>query len=88
MERFYTEAVSPVEAYDERNHTELLKTIFILAENDMDFKRTSDAMYLHENTVRYRVSKAKELMPYGRSDIDFFVTLSIVYKIHLLQTDL
>ena len=84
IERFYDETISPIRKYDAKNHTELLHTLFALVENDMDFKKTSEALFLHENTIRYRVSKAKELMPYGKSDMDFFVTLTIAHKIHLL----
>lgn len=84
LEKFYQETILPIKKYDEKNGTELLSTIFMLAKHDMDFRQTSDALFLHENTVRYRVNKAKELMPYGKSDMDFYLTLSAAYRIHLL----
>ena len=43
-------------------------------------------MFVHENTVRYRINKIKELIPYGANDVDFRDTISFVYKIYLIKT--
>lgn len=84
FEDFYNETILPIKEYDQNNNTQLLQTMFVLAKNDMDFKKTSEAMFMHENTIRYRINKVKELLSYGVSDMDFFITVSMLYKIHIL----
>lgn len=84
FEDFYNETILPIKEYDQNNNTQLLQTMFVLAKNDMDFKKTSEAMFMHENTIRYRITKVKELLSYGVSDMDFFITVSMLYKIHIL----
>ena len=54
-------------------------------QNEMDYKKTAKAMYVHENTIRYRMSRIRELINFGKTEIDFFETISIVYKIHKLK---
>lgn len=84
FEDFYNETILPIKEYDQNNNTQLLQTMFVLAKNDMDFKKTSETMFMHENTIRYRINKVKELLSYGVSDMDFFITVSMLYKIHIL----
>ena len=54
-------------------------------ENNMDYKKTSKALFVHENTIRYRINKLKEMIPYGKSEIDFYETISVVSKIHKMK---
>ena len=39
-----------------------------------------------KNTVRYRINNLKEILNYGKSEVDFLETLSMIYKIHKLLT--
>lgn len=87
LEEFYQEVITPITVYDQKHHTELLHTLFVFVKNNMDYTKTCADMFLHENTVRYRIGKIKELIPYGKNDMDFLVTLSVVYKIHKLLPD-
>lgn len=46
---------------DEKNR-ELLKTLKIYLENNMNFSITAEKMYVHINTIRKRIAKIKELL--------------------------
>ena len=55
-------------------------------DNNMDFKETSKSLFVHENTIRYRINKIKEMIPYGRSEIDFYETISLASKVYRIKT--
>lgn len=38
----------------------LIKTLRVLIENNFNLKKSAKAMYLHYNTMRYRVDKLKD----------------------------
>lgn len=46
---------------DEKNR-ELLKTLKVYLENNMNFSITAEKMYVHINTIRKRIDKIKELL--------------------------
>ena len=62
-----------------------MHTIHDFIENDMDYTKTSKALFVHENTIRYRINKVKNMIPYGQSDTDFLQTLYILYIIRKLK---
>lgn len=85
LNTFYHETIDPILAYDKKNNASLFETIEFFMQNEMDYKKTAKAMYVHENTIRYRMSRIRELINFGKTEIDFFETISIVYKIHKLK---
>ena len=52
---------------DEKNR-ELLKTLKVYLENNMNFSITAEKMYVHINTIRKRISKVKELLDVSLED--------------------
>lgn len=86
LDEFYHDIASPVFQYDEKNNSNLFSTIEEFMEHDMDYKKTAKAMFVHENTIRYRMHKVRELIQYGKNEIDFFETISIIYKIYKMKS--
>lgn len=85
IDEFYLETAQPILDYDEKYHSHLIHTINDFIENDMDYTKTSKALFVHENTIRYRINKVKNMIPYGQSDTDFLQTLYILYIIRKLK---
>lgn len=85
LDKYYHEILNPLEKYDNKYNSHLLDTVTAYIENNMDYVRTSKAIFVHENTVRYRLGKVKSLVPYGTSDMDFEQTLYLFYKITKLK---
>ncbi len=52
--------------YDLANDSGLLDSLRILFKNNMNWKKTADDLFIHVNTLRYRVNKIEELL-----NIDF-----------------
>lgn len=85
LEEFYADIMHPICKADEENNSNLLATMLCFVEKEMDYKRTCQAMFVHENTIRYRINKIKALIPYGRSDMDFYETISVAVKIYKMK---
>jgi sugar diacid utilization regulator len=61
LERFYTETVAPLAAYDEQYETELVRTIEAYLQNDGNVTPTAEHLFTHRHTIRYRLERVKEL---------------------------
>jgi PucR family transcriptional regulator, purine catabolism regulatory protein len=61
LERFYSETIEPLVAYDEQYETELVATVETYLDNDGSVARTAEQRFTHRHTIRYRLERAKEL---------------------------
>lgn len=61
LERFYSETVAPLKAYDEQYETELVATVEAYLENDGNVTPTAATMFTHRHTIRYRLERVREL---------------------------
>lgn len=49
-------------AYPEEENKELMKTVEVYLEHQCEITSTAQALYVHRNTVKYRIKKAEELL--------------------------
>jgi sugar diacid utilization regulator len=61
LQRFYSDTVAPVLAYDEQYGTELVRTLETFLDNDSSMAATHKELYTHRHTIRYRLERVKEL---------------------------
>ncbi len=61
LDRFYSETVQPLAAYDEQYETQLVKTVETYLELDGNVAATAQRLFTHRHTIRYRLERAKEL---------------------------
>jgi sugar diacid utilization regulator len=61
LERFYTDTVSTLIAYDEQYGTELVLTLETFLANDGSIVATNKQLFTHRHTIRYRLERIKEL---------------------------
>jgi len=66
LKRYCEEHLGELIRYDEEHETNLLKTLSAVIETDGNLKAAADKLFIHYNTLRYRLRKIKEL-----SGIDF-----------------
>lgn len=85
---FYEEIITPLKSYDEKYNTQILTTAIKYIENDGNVKRTSEELFQHDNTIRYRINKMKEILGMGDLDGSFYEQLSIAIKIHKIITNI
>jgi hypothetical protein len=80
--RSFTERLlGPLLAYDERHKAELLSTLRVFLACSGSWNACAAAMYVHVNTVRYRIRRIEELTGRDLSrlddQVDFFLALRI-----------
>jgi DNA-binding PucR family transcriptional regulator len=61
LERFYSDTVAPLVAYDEQYGTELVGTLEAFLANDGSMATTCEQLFTHRHTIRYRLERIKEL---------------------------
>jgi hypothetical protein len=85
----YSERIlRPLIDYDTKYHTQILETAIAYIEKDQNIKRTAEALYQHDNTIRYRIKKMKEILDMTHLEGSFNEQLSIAVKIYLLRNGL
>ena len=51
-----------LEEYDHANHTNLIETFLAYYQSGFNISKTANAMYIHRNTLQYRLGKISELL--------------------------
>jgi len=78
---FYREVFLPLKEYDEYYNSDIIKTVGAYLDNNGEYKKTAQQMHQHENTVRYRILKAKKLLDLENEHIRFIEQISLALKI-------
>ncbi|MDF9867278.1 hypothetical protein OKW22_000847 [Bacilli bacterium PM5-3] len=63
---------------------QLLDTLINYVRYEGNIKKCAKEMYVHENTIRYRVNKAHELLERNSSELEFYKSLSLAITIYAL----
>ncbi|MHC1722942.1 MAG: PucR family transcriptional regulator [Aminipila sp.] len=87
VKNFYEQIINPIKNYDEKYNTELFNTALKFVENDGNFIKTAEALFLHKNTIRYRINKIKELHHMENSELNFYEQLSIAIKLYKIYSN-
>ena len=70
LQRFYAETVEPLVAYDEQYETNLLQTLETFLDADGNVAGTSQRLFTHRHTIRYRLERVRELTGLDVSSTD------------------
>ena len=71
-----------------KDQTDFLDTLEAFIEYDGDFKKTAKFFGQHENTVRYRIAKAKKILNFEHNHLKFIEIISIAIKIKNIFVDM
>lgn len=66
-EDFYNDSLHLLKEYDEQNGSDLYNTLYLYLKNNHNITSTSEEMFIHRNTLRYRIEKIIEII---RLDLD------------------
>lgn len=80
LEEFYEDIILSIKDYDAKNNSQLYETMCAYIKCHYQYRETAKSMFIHENTVRYRIGKAKEMIEKKAPDDDFRETFSIALK--------
>lgn len=67
LRRFYTNMLGRLEEYDQLNDANLTETLSVYLENNCNSQMTAAALYIHRNTLRYRLERISTII---QEDLD------------------
>ncbi|KTE93745.1 transcriptional regulator [Desulfitobacterium hafniense] len=83
---FHREILAELETQDKQKN-ELIETLENYLVYHCDLKATADALFLHPNSLRYRLKRIEEILDLDLEDFDTRVSLVIAFKIkHLIHS--
>lgn len=81
---YWREIIRPIKEHDQYYNSNVLETVEKYIEYDGDYKKVASSLKQHENTVRYRVLKAKKTINMEDNHLKFIELISIGLKIDKL----
>lgn len=83
LEQYMSELFDSLIQYDQRHQTGLIETLKTYFEVDGNLKKVAKNLYLHYNTVLYRMERIQEITGIDLRDWDSRLGLEIALKIYL-----
>lgn len=80
------EIINKVKDYDEQYNLDILKTFLMYVNCDYDINKTSESLFLHKNTIRYRLKKIEIII--DNSNNDCMEQLATAVRILKLKNEL
>ena len=84
MRDYYNETIGVLFNYDKENNTELVKTLNMLVQCMGNKTKAANALFLHRNTLQYRIKKIEELTGLSLNDGENLIRIAIITKISRL----
>ena len=63
--------------YDMHNNTQLLTTLEVYLKNNCNLLHTSDELFTHRNTIKYRLKRIQELLNLNLEDSSVMLNLNV-----------
>lgn len=86
FKHYYESILTPLKDYDKKYSADLLKTAIVYVNNNSNVKKTAASLFQHENTVRYRLNKMKEILCLESENSNFYPQLCVAVQIYHLQS--
>lgn len=87
INKFYKEMIEPLKEYDEQKGGELIKTLQMYYECGGNLKKVSEKMYIHYNTILYRIQKIQQITNMNLSNPNDRLNLEVSLKIMSIIKD-
>ncbi len=87
VQEFCREVIGPLVKYDERHRSNLVKTINAYFENHGNISQTAETLYIHRNTLLYRLERIQGLTGQHLDNSDERLALQLALKLRQIQPD-
>ncbi len=81
LESIYNETLAPLIKHDESFGTDLLSTLEVYLKEDRNLGKAADMLFIHRNTMKYRLSKICEILDCDFEDAILNFNIQLAYKI-------
>ncbi len=88
IKKLYSETIGQLAAYDEKHHSELVRTLEEFLANNMNLNKTAEVMIAHRHTIRYRLERIAEITGLSVDRSEDLEQLSLGLKASRLITGL
>ncbi|WP_099159541.1 helix-turn-helix domain-containing protein [Virgibacillus ndiopensis] len=85
IERFDYEVLQPILDHDKQKGTDLYSTLHSYLRNFFNLKETGQELFLHPNTIKYRLNKVTEILNMDVHNPDNYAALLIAFKMHEIK---
>lgn len=80
-----SEVLGPLLDYDKEKNSELTETLYCYLKNFFNIQKTSSELFVHPNTVRYRLHKINEILAMDIQHPSNYSMLILAYELHKLR---
>lgn len=77
---FADDLLAPLIEYDQSKRTELVQTLGAYLENFFNLKKTGEVLFVHPNTVKYRMETVRALLKIEVEDASNYALLILAYR--------
>lgn len=81
LENLLWETLGVLMEYDRKNESDLVHTLEIFLEADCNISATTEKLFVHRNTVKYRIKRIEEILGRDLKDVTTQFNLRLAYKI-------
>lgn len=81
LNEYYEKTIRPLEEYDQKNNSDLTTFVRCYLKHDGSVKDTADELFVHRNTVNYKINKASEILKRNLSCLDHRLQLTLGFMI-------
>ncbi|QGP93104.1 Purine catabolism regulatory protein [Neomoorella glycerini] len=83
---YWQSILGPLREYDRQHESELLATLKIYFRCDGDQQETARRLFIHPNTLKYRLKKIEEITALNLNKVEAMVNLYLALQVMHLQT--
>lgn len=82
IQQYYDDELGKLEEYDQSNGTDYLDFLNVYFYSNCNINDMADKLFIHRNTVVYKIKKISELLDSDLSDIEVRVRLYLALMVH------
>ena len=80
---FVRQVLGPLIDYDEKYRSDYIDTLMVLFRSDYILKATAKELYLHYNSLKYRITRIKEILSVDLNDYQTRINIGIA--LHMME---
>ena len=81
INEYYAETIQRLVEYDRLNETNYCEVLQCYLEHSGSVKETAEAMFVHRNTINYKINKIEEMLNCDLSELDTRLLYSIAFML-------
>jgi purine catabolism regulator len=87
LQQFCQQLIGPLARYDEQHNSDLVHTITAYFDHHANISQTAEALFIHRNTLLYRLERIQELIGQDLNQADTRLSLHLALKLWQLRPD-